>query len=116
MPRLLLVSLTAALVASLYALCSPLVPVSPASLTRLKHCMTASSSDLEVGVAPLSPSAGTDEAAGEGKSVLMDQVIMFGDSITQGSWVAGGTGAELAHLWQRKLCVRAFAGLKSGSG
>ncbi|GAA5990115.1 hypothetical protein JCM11641_007072 [Rhodosporidiobolus odoratus] len=39
------------------------------------------------------------------KQVKMSQVVMFGDSITQGSWVAGGTGAELAHKWQRKLDV-----------
>ncbi|GAA5967297.1 hypothetical protein JCM8115_006098 [Rhodotorula mucilaginosa] len=38
-------------------------------------------------------------------SVRMDQVVLFGDSITQGSWVPGGTGAALAHVYQRKLDV-----------
>ncbi|KAK4048738.1 isoamyl acetate-hydrolyzing esterase [Microbotryomycetes sp. JL221] len=30
---------------------------------------------------------------------------MFGDSITQGAWIAEGTGAELSNLYQRKLDV-----------
>ncbi|BGP13668.1 hypothetical protein JCM10213_002236 [Rhodosporidiobolus nylandii] len=62
------------------------------------------SSNVEVGSAPASASGGA-EGVQEGQSVLMEQVIMFGDSITQGSWIAGGTGAELAHKWQRKLDV-----------
>ncbi|KAH8927864.1 SGNH hydrolase [Atractiella rhizophila] len=42
----------------------------------------------------------------------MDQIVCFGDSITQGSWVAGGTGQTLAVLYQRKLDVmnRGFSG------
>ncbi|GAA5880735.1 hypothetical protein JCM3774_005694 [Rhodotorula dairenensis] len=42
----------------------------------------------------------------------MDQVVLFGDSITQGAWVPGGTGAALAHVYQRKLDVlnRGFSG------
>ncbi|GAA5883453.1 hypothetical protein JCM1840_004955 [Sporobolomyces johnsonii] len=46
---------------------------------------------------------GRDER--DGAAVLMDQIVMFGDSITQGAWVAGGTGAALAHAYQRKLDV-----------
>ncbi|GAA6006397.1 hypothetical protein JCM10207_000627 [Rhodosporidiobolus poonsookiae] len=54
---------------------------------------------------PSSHAAPAGDAGDVGPSILMDQVVMFGDSITQGSWVGGGTGAELAHRWQRKLDV-----------
>ncbi|KWU45011.1 SGNH hydrolase [Rhodotorula sp. JG-1b] len=51
-------------------------------------------------------------------SVRMDQVVLFGDSITQGSWVPGGTGAALAHVYQRKLDVmnRGFSGYNTEWG
>ncbi|GAA5861674.1 hypothetical protein JCM8547_000701 [Rhodosporidiobolus lusitaniae] len=57
------------------------------------------------GGAAHSPSSKASANGEAGANVLMDQVVMFGDSITQGSWVAGGTGAELANKWQRKLDV-----------
>lgn len=39
-------------------------------------------------------------------SVVFDQVVLFGDSITQQSWSYGtGLGASLANKWQRKLDV-----------
>ncbi|KAK4053662.1 isoamyl acetate-hydrolyzing esterase [Microbotryomycetes sp. JL201] len=37
--------------------------------------------------------------------VTMRTIVMFGDSITQGAWVPGGSGAALANLYQRKLDV-----------
>jgi len=42
----------------------------------------------------------------------MDQLVMFGDSITQFAWQPGGTGAELANYYQRRLDVvnRGFSG------
>ncbi|OAV89459.1 hypothetical protein PTTG_06190 [Puccinia triticina 1-1 BBBD Race 1] len=42
----------------------------------------------------------------------MDELVMFGDSITQFAWQAGGTGAELANYYQRRLDVvnRGFSG------
>ncbi|GAA5978686.1 hypothetical protein JCM10908_004446 [Rhodotorula pacifica] len=51
-------------------------------------------------------------------SVRMDQLVLFGDSITQGSWVPGGTGAALAHVYQRKLDVmnRGFSGYNTEWG
>ncbi|BGO97481.1 isoamyl acetate-hydrolyzing esterase [Rhodotorula toruloides] len=53
-----------------------------------------------------------DETSSTDHSVLMDQIIMFGDSITQGAWVPGGTGATISHAYQRKLDVinRGFSG------
>ncbi|KAM0792142.1 hypothetical protein ACM66B_004841 [Microbotryomycetes sp. NB124-2] len=42
---------------------------------------------------------------GMGDHVEMQTLVMFGDSITQGSWIPGGTGAALANLYQRKLDV-----------
>ncbi|CEQ39828.1 SPOSA6832_01414 [Sporobolomyces salmonicolor] len=59
-----------------------------------------------------SSSSGLEKGRDEGGAVLMDQIVMFGvanaggkepDSITQGAWVPGGTGAALAHAYQRKL-------------
>lgn len=35
----------------------------------------------------------------------MDQLVMFGDSITQFAWQAGGTGSTLADYYQRRLDV-----------
>ncbi|KAI9621920.1 hypothetical protein H4Q26_015355 [Puccinia striiformis f. sp. tritici PST-130] len=35
----------------------------------------------------------------------MDQLVMFGDSITQFAWQAGGMGSELANYYQRRLYV-----------
>ncbi|KAK4333056.1 LOW QUALITY PROTEIN: GDSL Lipase/Acylhydrolase [Rhodotorula toruloides] len=46
-----------------------------------------------------------DETSSTDHSVLMDQIIMFGDSITQGAWVPGGTGATISHAYQRKLSL-----------
>ncbi|GAA5845958.1 hypothetical protein JCM11251_002951 [Rhodosporidiobolus azoricus] len=101
MPRLLLPTLLIAALAAIYTLYSPFT--APA-LTRLKHCM--SSANDQVGMSSLlAPHPASGKGDGVNESVLMDQVVMFGDSITQGSWIAGGTGAELAHLWQRKLDV-----------
>lgn len=42
----------------------------------------------------------------------MDELVMFGDSITQQSWQAGGTGSFLANKYQRKLDVvnRGYSG------
>ncbi|KAH9453988.1 hypothetical protein MJO28_007001 [Puccinia striiformis f. sp. tritici] len=42
----------------------------------------------------------------------MDQLVMFGDSITQFAWQAGGMGSELANYYQRRLDVvnRGFSG------
>ncbi|GAA5900736.1 hypothetical protein JCM6882_007652 [Rhodosporidiobolus microsporus] len=105
MPRLLPSALFAALLASLYALYTPSTLSSLPVLTRLKHCMSTTPSLDQVGVSPLASHAAHGSGDAAGHSVLMDQVVMFGDSITQGSWVAGGTGAELAHKWQRKLDV-----------
>ncbi|KAM0755913.1 SGNH hydrolase [Meredithblackwellia eburnea MCA 4105] len=41
----------------------------------------------------------------EGSSLLMDQIVCFGDSITQQSWGPGGMGAALADVYQRKRDV-----------
>ncbi|GAA6059519.1 hypothetical protein JCM10212_006017 [Sporobolomyces blumeae] len=39
------------------------------------------------------------------QSILMDQIVLFGDSITQGSWIPGGTGSTMAIAYQRKLDI-----------
>ncbi|GAA5952165.1 hypothetical protein JCM21900_006927 [Sporobolomyces salmonicolor] len=84
--------LLAAVAAFFYARFQP-APSSLSSSNSSRPMMTqSSSSDLEKG-------------RDEGGAVLMDQIVMFGDSITQGAWVPGGTGAALAHAYQRKLDV-----------
>ncbi|GAA6000883.1 SGNH/GDSL hydrolase family protein [Rhodotorula paludigena] len=67
----------------------------------------------QVGPAPSSSSS-----HGAKPTLLMDQVVMFGDSITQGAWIPGGTGARLADAWQRKLDVinRGFSGYNTVMG
>lgn len=39
---------------------------------------------------------------------IKDEFIMFGDSITQQAWQAGGTGSFLADRYQRKLSVLCY--------
>lgn len=38
-------------------------------------------------------------------TVLFDQVVLFGDSISQQAWTTDGLGAALANAYQRKLYV-----------
>jgi len=47
--------------------------------------------------------------------VQYDQVLCLGDSITQMSWITGGSGAALSDLYQRRLDVvnRGFGGYNS---
>jgi lysophospholipase L1-like esterase len=49
---------------------------------------------------------------------LFPNFVLFGDSITQYSFMNDGTGAELAHLYQRRLDVlnRGFSGYPSEAG
>lgn len=37
------------------------------------------------------------------RPILFDEVVLFGDSITQQAWSAGGVGAALTNAYQRKL-------------
>ncbi|KAI8445656.1 SGNH hydrolase-type esterase domain-containing protein [Phakopsora pachyrhizi] len=37
---------------------------------------------------------------------FMDEFVMFGDSITQFAWQAGGTGSDLANFYQRRLFIK----------
>ncbi|EGG09914.1 uncharacterized protein MELLADRAFT_71168 [Melampsora larici-populina 98AG31] len=48
----------------------------------------------------------------QAKPIVMDELVMFGDSITQQAWQAGGTGSFLANQYQRKLDVvnRGYSG------
>ena len=39
------------------------------------------------------------------KPVIFDEIVMFGDSITQQAWSKGGVGAALTNAYQRKLSV-----------
>ncbi|BGP37731.1 isoamyl acetate-hydrolyzing esterase [Rhodotorula kratochvilovae] len=74
--------------------------------------------DLEKQPAQMGQPASSDSAGGKEHSIRMDQVVLFGDSITQGSWRPGGTGAVLADAWQRKLDVvnRGFSGYNTDMG
>ncbi|GAA5932653.1 SGNH/GDSL hydrolase family protein [Sporobolomyces koalae] len=47
----------------------------------------------------------TDIKADAAQSILMDQIVLFGDSITQGAWVPAGTGSTMAIAYQRKLDI-----------
>ncbi|POY70209.1 hypothetical protein BMF94_6792 [Rhodotorula taiwanensis] len=74
--------------------------------------------DSEKGFASLVGPDQTLPAMSQPHSVLMDQFIVFGDSITQGSWIPRGTGAALSHVYQRKLDVmnRGFSGYNTEMG
>ncbi|KPV75649.1 uncharacterized protein RHOBADRAFT_25820 [Rhodotorula graminis WP1] len=72
--------------------------------------MTAIDLEKEVG--------DSSDSSSQERSIRMHQVVLFGDSITQGSWQPGGTGAVLADAWQRKLDVvnRGFSGYNTEMG
>ncbi|GAA5847902.1 hypothetical protein JCM3766R1_003180 [Sporobolomyces carnicolor] len=84
----------AALLAYIYTRLSPSTRSLPASLPLFSDDKMAS----------LFPTSTADANAGAG-SVLMDQIVLFGDSITQGAWVPAGTGSTMAIAYQRKLDV-----------
>ncbi|GAA5903836.1 SGNH/GDSL hydrolase family protein [Sporobolomyces salmoneus] len=66
----------------------------------------------------MSPTSADTKGADPGQSVLMDQIVMFGDSITQGAWVPAGTGSTMAIAYQRKLDVmnRGLSGYNTAWG
>ena len=43
------------------------------------------------------------ERKSKGPAVVFDQIILFGDSITQQSFQYGGLGSQMANAYQRKL-------------
>ncbi|GAA5983446.1 hypothetical protein JCM5350_007653 [Sporobolomyces pararoseus] len=67
---------------------------------------------------PTTAPVSDNKATGVGESVLMDQIVMFGDSITQGAWVPAGTGSTMAIAYQRKLDVmnRGLSGYNTAWG
>ncbi|GAA6056340.1 hypothetical protein JCM3770_000678 [Rhodotorula araucariae] len=80
--------------------------------------MTAIDLDKGAADAQVGPPAASAAGGGTAHSIRMDQVVLFGDSITQGAWRPGGTGAVLADAWQRKLDVvnRGFSGYNTDMG
>ncbi|GAA5854754.1 hypothetical protein JCM5353_007618 [Sporobolomyces roseus] len=85
----------AALLAFIYARYNSYAPsiTLPFSMTQTSTPTSASSPTLN------------DQKPRGGESVLMDQIVLFGDSITQGAWVPAGTGSTMAIAYQRKLDI-----------
>ncbi|GAA6019620.1 hypothetical protein JCM11491_002828 [Sporobolomyces phaffii] len=86
-----------------------LAPIVAALLSFLyaRYVPTVQSPAHMSAVAPTAALAsdGKPAVAAEDHSVLMDQIVLFGDSITQGAWVPAGTGSTMSIAYQRKLDV-----------